>query len=80
MKIGVISDTHIPNSAKKLPGKVCDFFKDCDLIIHAGDIVEKEGIEELEALAETKAVRGNMDSVELKEALPKKLVLKVAGK
>ena len=80
MKIGVISDTHIPVSAKKLPKKVYDYFKDCDLIIHAGDLVEKSVIEELEKLAETKAVHGNMDSVDLKKSLPGKIVLDVAGK
>ena len=80
MKIGVISDTHIPVSAQKLPQKVYDYFKDCDLIIHAGDAVEVSVIEELGKLAETKAVRGNMDSLELKQRLPEKLVLNVGGK
>lgn len=80
MKIGVISDTHIPVNAKKLPQKVCDLFKKCDLIIHAGDIVEKPVIDELEKLAETRAVYGNMDSFYLKQNLPEKIVIDVAGK
>ena len=80
MRIGVIADTHIPVSAERLPQKVYDYFKDCDLIIHAGDVVEMSVLEELERLAETKAVRGNMDSRELKKRLPEKIVLEAAGK
>lgn len=80
MRIGVIADTHIPVFAKSLPRKVYDYFKDCDLIIHAGDVVEMDVIKELEKLAETKVVTGNMDSFELRERFPEKCLLKVAGK
>lgn len=80
MKIGVIADTHIPVSAKKLPQKVYDHFKDCDLIIHAGDAVELSVIRDLKTLAKVKAVRGNMDSDELKRVLPEKIVFTAAGK
>ncbi|MEA3489314.1 MAG: metallophosphoesterase family protein [Candidatus Omnitrophota bacterium] len=80
MKIGVIADTHIPVSAARLPQKVYDYFKDCDLIIHAGDVVEMSVIEELSKLAETKAVQGNMDSPELKRRFPEKMVIDAGGK
>ncbi len=80
MKIGVIADTHIPDSAKKLPRKVYDYFKDCDLIIHAGDVVDMSVIRELEKMAETKAVWGNMDNCRVKEDLPEKMILDVNGK
>ena len=80
MKIGVIADTHIPIFAKKLPQKVHDYFQECDLIIHAGDAVTMFAIDELKDIAETKAVYGNMDSLEMKQNLPDKLILDVAGK
>lgn len=80
MKIGVIGDTHIPVSTKKLPSKVYDYFKECDLIIHTGDLVEESVITELGKMAKTKAVRGNMDSSELKQNLPEKLVLDISDK
>ncbi|MDD5633785.1 MAG: metallophosphoesterase family protein [Candidatus Omnitrophica bacterium] len=80
MKIGVISDTHIPLCAAKLPKIITDSFQDCDLIIHAGDICELSVIKELSKLAETKAVHGNMDSHEVKSTLPEKLLLVIAGK
>jgi putative phosphoesterase len=80
MKIGVIADTHIPITAKKLPDKVYEVFKSCDLIIHAGDVVEMSVIQELEKLAETKAVWGNMDGYEVRKELPEQLIVEAAGK
>ncbi|MDP8259252.1 MAG: metallophosphoesterase [Candidatus Aadella gelida] len=80
MKIGVISDTHIPINTFDLPAKVYDRFKDCDLIVHAGDIVEESVIEKLNLMAETKVVQGNMDSSEIKNRYSKKLTFKAAGK
>jgi len=80
MKIGVISDIHIPAAAKTLPQKVYEIFKQCDLIVHAGDAVEREAIEKLQAIKETVAVHGNMDSVELKHTLPATTVFVASGK
>lgn len=80
MKIGVISDIHIPAAANHLPVEIRNYFKDCDLIIHAGDAVEPSVISELEEIAETKAVKGNMDNYELKRKLPEILVLEVGNK
>ena len=80
MKIGVIADTHIPVSTNKLPSKIYEKFKDCDLIIHAGDLVEMSAVEELEKIAETRAVYGNMDSSEVKKTLPEKILFEAEGK
>jgi putative phosphoesterase len=69
-KIGLISDTHIPTRAKKIPLRVFDVFQNLDFIIHAGDLVSFEVIEELEQLAPVLAVHGNMDEVNVREKLP----------
>lgn len=61
MKIGLISDTHIPDRGKKIPKKVLEVFKNVDLILHAGDITSIEVIEELEKIAPTIVIQGNMD-------------------
>ena len=45
MKVGVISDTHIPTIAPSLPPAVYEIFKGVDLILHAGDIVELSVLE-----------------------------------
>ncbi|MDI6856510.1 MAG: metallophosphoesterase [Candidatus Thermoplasmatota archaeon] len=68
--IGLISDTHIPIRAEKIPEKVFYIFKDVDLIIHAGDLIELKVIKELEKIAPVIAVYGNMDKDEVKEKLP----------
>ena len=80
MKIGVISDTHIPFFSREISSQVREGLASCDLIVHAGDIVETAALEEFCKIAETKAVHGNMDSDELKKILPESLVFEVEGK
>ena len=79
MKIGVISDTHIPYRAKQIPDLVLDSFQGVDLIVHAGDLVQEEVLTSLAEIAPVKAVFGNVDSPELKMKLPEKLELELAG-
>ena len=79
MKVGVISDTHVPGAASSLPPAVFDIFKDADLILHAGDIVELSVLDELGAIAPVEAVAGNMDGPDLQNRLPRKKVL-IIGK
>lgn len=80
MKIVVLSDTHIPVMARELPGKVREQMKECDLVIHAGDIVDMSVIDDLARYAPVKAVCGNMDSDEVRRELPEKMVFEAAGK
>lgn len=78
MLIGLISDTHIPDRANKIPDTVLSSFKDVDLIIHAGDLTTMDVIDELESIAPVMAVQGNMDRVAgLK--LPKARVINAEG-
>ncbi|AEH06996.1 YfcE family phosphodiesterase [Methanothermococcus okinawensis] len=65
MIIGVISDTHIGDRADKLPKEIEDKFSNVDLIIHCGDITSKSVLNELNDIANTIAVKGNMDYLEL---------------
>ncbi len=64
MKIGIISDTHIPDKVKKIPEKVFQTFSNVDLIIHAGDLVDETIIDELGVIAKVEAVKGNMDKTD----------------
>ena len=80
MRIGVLSDTHIPIFSRDIPTEVRTGLASCEIIVHAGDIVESRTIKELGKIAETKAVHGNMDSAELKRMLPESLVFEVGGK
>ncbi len=58
-KIGLISDTHVPDRAKSLPEDIKKYFKDVDLILHAGDITTPNVLRQLGDYAECIAVRGN---------------------
>ena len=78
MLIGLISDTHIPDRANKLPQNVFDAFSDVDLILHAGDLTSLEVIEELEEIAPVMAVQGNMDRVNGIK-LPKAKIVEAEG-
>ena len=58
-KIGLISDTHIPEARATLWPQVFDAFADVDMIFHAGDIHELYVLDELEKVAPVWAARGN---------------------
>jgi putative phosphoesterase len=76
MRVGVISDTHIPAAARSLPAAVFEAFKGVDLILHAGDILEMSLLDELGTIAPVEAVAGNMDGSEVCLKLPyKKIIL-----
>jgi len=80
MKIGVISDTHIPDKSKHVPQMILDVFKQVDIVVHAGDMVGLEVIAELEAVcAKVFAVAGNMDSQAVKNKYLVKELFDVKG-
>ena len=56
MKIGLISDTHIPEAMPELPNQVRTVFDDTDLILHAGDL---HCLEVLDWLGEIAPVLGS---------------------
>ena len=61
MKIGLISDTHIPEAMPELWPQVFDEFKDVDCILHAGDIYHYSVLDKLEEIAPVFAALGNGD-------------------
>ena len=79
MRIGVISDTHIPNNAPFLPSKLLKQLQGVDLILHAGDLVTTDVLGELSRIARVEAVYGNMDTYKVCKSLPAKKVVE-AGK
>ncbi len=68
-RVGVISDTHIPQF-KKLPEATWEHFAGVELIIHAGDLSILRVIAELETIAPVEAVQGNIEEEEVIRALP----------
>ena len=79
MKIGVLSDTHIPNRARSLPSELFQVFKGVELIIHAGDLVQEEVLTDLLSIAPVEAVAGNMDPPHLEKKLGQKKLLELGG-
>src|SRR3954452_3980357 len=71
MLLAVISDTHMPRHRRRLPDACVERLRAADAILHAGDLMELEVLEDLEALGPPVwAVHGNQDSVELRLRLP----------
>ena len=71
-RIGVISDTH-----NLLRSEALNLLKGVDLILHAGDIGDRNVLAALEHVAPTYVVRGNMDREEWTESLPRTLLVEV---
>lgn len=59
-QIGVLSDSHIPFRLARLPDQVPDYLRDCDQIIHAGDLEDTDLIAQLGRIAPVHAVAGNI--------------------
>jgi len=55
MRIGLISDTHIPGGALEVPSKVNKAFEGVDMILHAGNIYTPPTLDWLERIAPVKA-------------------------
>lgn len=61
MRIGLISDTHLPEAGKVLPPQVAKVFRDVDLILHGGDLHILDVLDALEKMAPVLCARGNGD-------------------
>jgi uncharacterized protein len=59
VRVGLVSDTHLPESRSDLWPQTYRALEDCDLIIHGGDVHEVRFLERLSELAPTFAARGN---------------------
>lgn len=61
MRIGLISDTHIPEAQPVLYPQVFEAFKGVDYILHAGDCHDLSVIDQLGRVAPIYVARGNGD-------------------
>lgn len=71
-KIAVISDTH-----SLLRPEIKEKIKECELIIHAGDIASKETVEKIERLGPVYFVRGNADKGSWTDGIPVSMELEL---
>ena len=80
MRIALISDTHIPSRARKLPEWVEAEIRSADHTIHAGDVGSRTAYEDLEILTDESltAVRGDKDPPDLE--LPTVTTVELGGR
>jgi putative phosphoesterase len=78
--LALISDTHLPRGARRLPEACLERLRTADAILHAGDLVGTSFLAALRALGPPiHAVHGNMDEPALRDELPRRLVVDVDG-
>jgi uncharacterized protein len=76
MLIAVISDTHLPRGARRLPEACVERIAAADMLLHAGDFSTLDVLRELEAIGPpVVGVHGNVDSAELRRLLPAERVV-----
>ena len=78
MKIGILSDTHIQTASATFCQSVERCFKDCEVILHAGDLTSVD-ILSCFADKELHAVHGNMCDRNTQNALPGRKLLHLDG-
>ena len=80
MRLLLIADTHVPKRARDLPPRVWDEVAEVDAVVHAGDWVAPELLDELETrAARLVACWGNNDGPALRARLPERADATLAG-
>ena len=81
MRIGLVSDTHLPRFGRQLPGALVRGLRDerVDLILHLGDLTSLLAVELLEEIAPLEAVAGNNDGREDVERYGRRKVVTPGG-
>ncbi len=75
MRIGIISDTHIPDRASSLPAVLYEDLDGVEEIIQAGDLTTQTVRDRLEELAPVSGVAGNCDRRAVREAFPQEMTI-----
>ncbi|RBM23522.1 YfcE family phosphodiesterase [Prauserella sp. PE36] len=71
MRLLIIADTHVPKRAKALPGEVWAEVGKADVVVHAGDWMTVDLLDELESRSRRLiGVYGNNDGAALRARLP----------
>ena len=75
--VAVISDTHLPRGARRLPRKCMRLLEEADVVLHAGDFVAASVLEDLQSLGPVEAVVGNLDDDALRATLPERRIIEL---
>ncbi len=80
MRLLIMSDTHLPKRAKRLPDELLEQIPRADVVIHAGDWVDTATLDLLETTAHRLiGVYGNNDGDELRARLPEVAYAELGG-
>ena len=82
MRIGLLSDTHVPEAVKELPmAELRAAFGGVDLIMHGGDIYSRSVLDDLATIAPVIAAQGDDDygSALRDERVKEKHILDIEG-
>jgi uncharacterized protein len=80
MLIAVISDTHLPRGARRLPDACVERIAAADLLLHAGDFSTLDVLRALESIGPPLlGVHGNVDSADIRHLLPAERVVDAEG-
>lgn len=80
VRLLLLADTHVPRRTRDLPTRVWDEVARVDVVIHAGDWVAPQLLDELEAKsARLVACWGNNDGPVLRSRLPERANVTLAG-
>jgi uncharacterized protein len=79
VQIAIISDTHMPRGARRLPADCVERLRAADLILHAGDLSTLAVLRELRGYGRVVAVHGNVDDPQVKGALPATAEVEASG-
>jgi putative phosphoesterase len=81
VRIGVISDTHVPDLSPVLSARIAAVFRGLDIILHVGDITELYVLEEFQdTYTLTFAVSGEGDSEQVQRYLDERRVVRFGGR
>lgn len=80
LKVGIISDTHLHKHPEKILDYLNKYFKDVDLIIHAGDYTNSKVIDLIKTNNKFVGVFGNVDKTLVRELVKEKEIIELCGK
>jgi uncharacterized protein len=80
MRLAIISDTHLPRGARRLPDACVRRLASADAILHAGDFVSTAFLDELQAIGPPlHGVHGNVDEPAVAMRLPEARMVQAGG-
>jgi uncharacterized protein len=80
VQLAIVSDTHMPRGARRLPDACVAHLERADAILHAGDWMRTAVVDQIEAIGPpVYGIVGNVDDLAVAERLPVARVVELGG-